>query len=141
MGEPSLYERLGGAYAISAVVDSFSDQLVEKGTIEEQNSNIVFSTRTGTPIGHRNAKRGFAAVAKKAKLDSIGFHVLRHGFASYLIVDPRLDPVQVSKQLGHTRPSITLDRYSHLFDQARHAADIRDRMAASAFGHVLEARS
>jgi hypothetical protein len=39
MGEPSLYERLGGVYAISAVVDSFSDQLVEKGTIEEQNSN------------------------------------------------------------------------------------------------------
>ena len=40
MGEPSLYERLGGVYAISAVVDSFSDQLVEKGTIEEQNPKI-----------------------------------------------------------------------------------------------------
>ena len=40
MGEPSLYERLGGVYAVSAVVDSFSDQLVEKGTLEEQNSNI-----------------------------------------------------------------------------------------------------
>ena len=40
MGEPSLYERLGGVYAISAVVDSFSDQLVEKGSIEEQNPNI-----------------------------------------------------------------------------------------------------
>ena len=32
MGEPSLYERLGGVYAINALVDSFSDQLVEKGT-------------------------------------------------------------------------------------------------------------
>jgi hemoglobin len=40
MGEPSLYERLGGVYAISAVVDRFSAQLVEKGTIEAQNSNI-----------------------------------------------------------------------------------------------------
>jgi hemoglobin len=40
MGEPTLYERLGGAYAISAVVDHFSDQLVEKGTVEEQNENI-----------------------------------------------------------------------------------------------------
>lgn len=40
MEEPSLYERLGGAYAISAVVDHFSDQLVEKGTIEEQNPQI-----------------------------------------------------------------------------------------------------
>lgn len=40
MGEPSLYERIGGVYAISAVVDYFSDQLVEKGTIEAQNPNI-----------------------------------------------------------------------------------------------------
>jgi hemoglobin len=40
MGEPSLYERLGGVYAISAVVDSFSDQLVQKGTVEEENPNI-----------------------------------------------------------------------------------------------------
>lgn len=40
MEEPSLYERLEGVYAISAVVDYFSDQLVEKGTIEAQNPNI-----------------------------------------------------------------------------------------------------
>jgi hemoglobin len=40
MGEPSLYERLGGVYAISAVVDHFSDQLVEKGTIEDENPQI-----------------------------------------------------------------------------------------------------
>jgi hemoglobin len=40
MEEPSLYERLGGAYAISAVVEYFSDQLVERGTIEGQNPNI-----------------------------------------------------------------------------------------------------
>jgi len=44
MREPSLYERLGGAYAISAVVDYFSDQLVEKGTIEGRTR----TSRTGT---------------------------------------------------------------------------------------------
>ena len=40
MEEPSLYERLGGVYAVSAVIDHFSDQLVERGTIEEQNPQI-----------------------------------------------------------------------------------------------------
>ena len=35
MEGPTLYERLGGVYAISAVVDRFSDQLVERGTITE----------------------------------------------------------------------------------------------------------
>ena len=56
---------------------------------------------------------------------------LRHGFASALIVGLGLDPVQVSRQLGHAAPSITLDTYSHLFDRARHADDIRTRMASS----------
>lgn len=40
MREPSLYERLRGVYAISAVVDFFSDQLVERRTIADQNPNI-----------------------------------------------------------------------------------------------------
>jgi hemoglobin len=35
VSESSLYERLGGVYAIAAVVDHFSDQLVEKQTIKE----------------------------------------------------------------------------------------------------------
>ena len=35
MPEPSLYERLGGVYAVAAVVDYFSDQLVEKHIIED----------------------------------------------------------------------------------------------------------
>ncbi len=40
MPEPTLYERLGGVYAISAVVDYFSDQLVERDTIETTNPYI-----------------------------------------------------------------------------------------------------
>ena len=35
MSESSLYERLGGVYAIAAVVDHFSNQLVENHTIEQ----------------------------------------------------------------------------------------------------------
>jgi hemoglobin len=40
MTEPTLYERLGGAYPISAVVDYFSDQLVERETIKSDNPQI-----------------------------------------------------------------------------------------------------
>jgi hemoglobin len=40
MAEPTLYERLGGVYAISAVVDYFSDQLLERDTLEGQNPYI-----------------------------------------------------------------------------------------------------
>jgi integrase len=99
--------------------------------------SFVFSTRNGTPISQRNANRSLARIARAAKLNGIGYHTLRHGFASTLIVELRLDPVVVSRQLGHARPSITLDRYSHLFDRARHADDLRERLGASELAAVV----
>jgi integrase len=107
------------------------------------NSGYVFSTALGTPVGYRNVeRRGLRRAAKKAGLEHEGrpplrVHDLRHTFASHLIVDLRLDVAQVSRILGHARPSITLDTYTHLFDQAAHAADIRERMAGSEFGKQL----
>jgi hypothetical protein len=39
--------------------------------------------------------------------------------------------------LGHARTAITLDVYTHLFERARHAADVRAAMAGSRFAHIL----
>jgi hypothetical protein len=44
-----------------------------------------------------------------------------------------VDPVRASRQLGHARPSITLDIYAHEFDHARGLDDVRDSIDA-AFG-------
>ena len=67
----------------------------------------------------------------------VRFHDLRHTFASHLIIDLKLDVAHVSRILGHARPSITLDTYTHLFHHAAHAANIRQRMATSDFGALL----
>jgi hemoglobin len=40
MGEPSLYERLGGIYAIAAVVDHFSDQLISNQKVLDGNPEL-----------------------------------------------------------------------------------------------------
>ena len=40
MAEKSLYERLGGAYAVAAVVDRFSDQLLENPKIVNANPQL-----------------------------------------------------------------------------------------------------
>ena len=40
MGEPSLYERLGGVFAIAAVVDRFSDQLLKNPKIVNSNPQL-----------------------------------------------------------------------------------------------------
>ena len=86
----------------------------------------VLATAGGTPHGHRNvAQRVLQRAARSAGLDQDGwpplrFHDLRHTFASHLI-DLGLDVAQVSRILGHARITITLDTYTHLFDDARHA--------------------
>ena len=40
MAEPTLYERLGGIYAIAAVVDHFSDQLLKNPKVVEANPEL-----------------------------------------------------------------------------------------------------
>jgi hemoglobin len=40
MAEPTLYERLGGIFAIAAVVDDFSDRLLKNSKIVEANSEL-----------------------------------------------------------------------------------------------------
>jgi integrase len=108
-------------------------------------SDWVFATTRGTPHGHRNvSRRGLERAAELAGLTDDGwpplrFHDLRHTFASHLIIDLGLDVAQVSRILGHARITITLDIYTHLFEDARHARDIRTRMAASPFASLLEA--
>jgi hypothetical protein len=52
----------------------------------------------------------------------------------------KLDPVGVASQLGHLNPATTLKVYAHLFDQARHAEETRDRLSAG-FGHLLSAEA
>ena len=64
-------------------------------------------------------------------------HDLRHTFASHLIIDIRLDVAQVSRILGHARTSITLDTYTHLFEQAAHHADVRAQLARSPYATML----
>jgi integrase len=104
----------------------------------------VFATARGAPYGHRNvSRRCVGRAAQLAGLNDDGwpplrFHDLRHTFASHLIIDLGLDIAQVSRILGHARITITLDIYTHLFEDARHAQDIRSRMAASPFAGLLE---
>ncbi|MBA2558631.1 MAG: site-specific integrase [Propionibacteriales bacterium] len=104
----------------------------------------VFASEVGSPMERRNvAERGLGEGVKRAGLNDPGqpkltMHSLRDTFASHLILDLGLDVVQVSRQLGHSKPSVTANTYARLFDKARHADAIREAMAASDFGNALE---
>ena len=79
-----------------------------------------------------SASSARAAGLNRDDVPKLGFHDLRHTFASHLI-RAGIDPVRASRQLGHARPSITLDMYAHEFDRARGLVDVRDSIDA-AFG-------
>ena len=94
---------------------------------------LVFCKGNGEGGDYRDAGKAFRAAVKAADLHGEGrlsLHSLRHAFASLLIAK-KLNVVFVSRQLGHASPTITLDVYAHLFEQADHAVAAREALEAS----------
>jgi integrase len=94
-------------------------------------------------MNYRNvAHRGLTAAANNAGLNREGtaaltLHDLRHSYGSHL-VRGGADVVTVSRQMGHARPSITLDVYSHEFAAVQHRDSIAARLT-EAFSGILGA--
>lgn len=89
-------------------------------------------TNDGEHLYNRNsAGHRWREAREKAGIDGYTLHDLRHFFASGLIA-AGCDVVTVQKALGHSKPSITLDVYSHLWPDAadRTRAAAADRAAA-----------
>ena len=67
-------------------------------------------------------------IVKKYNLDHICFHELRHTCAS-LLINMGIDPKTVSKRLGHSDSSITMEIYTHAFESSKKAcADMFDEL-------------
>jgi integrase len=75
----------------------------------------------GTPLDHRNVYRDFKENISEAGLPDIRFHDLRHTAAT-LMLNHSIPVIVVSKILGHSKPSITLDIYGHLFNEMQDEA-------------------
>jgi integrase len=72
----------------------------------------------GGPWPPGNVSTAWWKLLRARGLPPVRFHSLRHTHASALI-DGGMDVVAVSKRLGHSKPSITLNAYSHEFDKRR----------------------
>jgi integrase len=87
---------------------------------------LVFATEVGTALEPRNVLRRFEALARKAGLEGVHLHTLRHSAASFLLAAGTHTKV-VQEHLGHSSYAITADIYSHVAPaQAREAADRLD---------------
>lgn len=124
-------------------------------------TDYVFASRVGTPLHYRNvSKRGLEPAAEAAGLiptsaerkaakdtakkagkkqptgTGLRWHDLRHTFASILIAQGA-NVLYVSRMLGHSSATVTLDVYGHLFDRAEHGERMRAGLEA-AYGNALE---
>ncbi len=78
----------------------------------------VFGDGT-TPFRHSNFyRRVFRPAAREVGLPDLTFHQLRHFYASLLLTNPALNPVDISKVLGHADANLLFNTYGHSFDSA-----------------------
>jgi integrase len=79
--------------------------------------NFVFGTSLGTPVDPGNfVKREFKPACAAAGVN-FRWHDLRH-FAVSELIKQRADILLLAKIAGHSKPSVTLDVYGHLMDEA-----------------------
>lgn len=103
--------------------------------------DVLRSMRAADPFGvwlfagtdptkpRADLKRPWAQVRKRAALDDVALHGLRHTAASYLL-DAGATLAQVGGVLGHTQPATTA-RYAHLVENAQ-------RRAMESAGRLME---
>lgn len=86
-----------------------------------QNSDFLMASDLGKHYEPRYYEQLFYDLVEQTGLDKANFHCLRHTFATRCI-EAGMDIYVVSKLLGHTTPTTTLNRYGHLLPDHRAAS-------------------
>jgi integrase len=86
-------------------------------SLPANNLGLVFPRSDGTPRHPEQVSSAFERLVTQSALPRIRMHDLRHTHAAHLIA-AGVDPLTISRRLGHASVSFTLDRYGHLMAQA-----------------------
>lgn len=93
-------------------------------------NDLIFPSIVGTPKDAETLRLEFKRILEKAGLSNIRFHDLRHTAAS-LLLNNGIPLIVVSKILGHSQPSITLNVYGHLYTEMQdEAAKLMDELVS-----------
>lgn len=77
--------------------------------------DLVFANHEGKPIDPGVLTHNFGRIAKRAGLEGVRFHDLRHTFASLMLLRGA-KPKVISEALGHASVAFTMDVYSHIIE-------------------------
>lgn len=91
-----------------------------------KDNDLIFPTSIGTPVNSSNLVKDFKKILTRSGLPNIRFHDLRHTAAT-LMISHGVPVHVVSKILGHSNVSVTLNIYTHSnTDMQEQAARIMD---------------
>ncbi len=96
-----------------------------------QKYDLVFPSKTGSPINPDNLDRDFDRWVTKAKVPRIRIHDLRHTNAT-VAIDEGTNVKALSERLGHANIGITLGTYVHTLPE-QHVEASR-KIGAAFFG-------
>jgi len=106
------------------------EQRMALGQGKPSADTLVFSTIDGEPMSPNGLSRDWGDFVRAQGLPLVSFHGLRHSHVSALIASG-VDPLTISRRIGHANVSTTTNVYGHLFKQT-------DTMAAKAIEAVLK---
>jgi len=75
-------------------------------------NDLVYPSTIGKPMDSYHLRKDFFHLLSIAGLPRIRFHDLRHTAAT-LMINHGIPIIVISKMLGHSKPSVTLDFYGH----------------------------
>jgi integrase len=94
------------------------------------NTDVVFTSETGTLLDPTNVTHRFQQTRERAGLPPLRLHDLRHTAAT-LMLQEGVHPSVVREMLGHSTVMLTLGTYSHVMpNMQREAATKLDRLFA-----------
>jgi integrase len=91
--------------------ESLYRQLGEEFTLD----SLVFASVEGKPLDPSVLSHTFTKLARRAGLEGLRFHDLRHTFASLMLLRGA-KPKVISEALGHASVAFTMDTYSHIIE-------------------------
>lgn len=93
--------------------------------------NHVFCSTIGSVLSPRNVQRAHYKVCDNAKINRVGFHALRHTFATRMI-EEGVDVKTVQYWMGHATIQMTYNIYVHVQEQTKKAAaTVQDNLLKS----------
>jgi len=127
-----------GKQALEIIKNHKDEQALLKDSAGEEwhDLDLVYPSFVGTPVTASNIRRAFRKLLKVSGLPKIRFHDLRHTAAS-LMLNHGIPVLIVSKRLGHSKPSITIDVYGHLIpSKQEEAAQLMDDLMSDGVGVI-----